>query len=375
MLATFADVWVITRENNRAAIEARLPSLAERDSLNFVYVDLPRWARFWKKGQRGIRLYYMLWQLAAARRGRALAGETGADLVWHLTLANAWLGSTAPLLGLPFVYGPVGGAVRPPWRLMAGAPPRSLVFESARAVAVTACRYVNPFARLAWRRAGLILAQNEATRSWMPRRHREKTVLFPHVILEGAAVDARADGPRECRTALFAGRLVFFKRVDLAISAVALVEGWRLIVCGAGPEESRLQALVNELGLSDRVNFLGWTERTRVLELLRSEADVLLFPCLHEEGGMIVGEALANSVPVVCFDLGGPPVVAGQAAAVVATTPAADAAGRFAAVLANGGIPPRSAALRRGNELSREAQGARLWTLLADAGLVGDPSA
>jgi hypothetical protein len=73
-IAPFAEVWVITRSNNREAIEK---ALAEEPlpNVHWVYFDLPRWARFWKKGQRGVHLYYYLWQvgiyfLAAASTGR-----------------------------------------------------------------------------------------------------------------------------------------------------------------------------------------------------------------------------------------------------------------------------------------------------------------
>ena len=39
--ARIGPTWVITRANNREAIEASLPTIAERDRLTFVYVDLP----------------------------------------------------------------------------------------------------------------------------------------------------------------------------------------------------------------------------------------------------------------------------------------------------------------------------------------------
>ena len=68
-----------------------------RPILHFIYVDLSERARSWKRGQRGVRLYYLLWQKAALRRARELHGEERFDLVWHLTLANIWMGSLAGL--------------------------------------------------------------------------------------------------------------------------------------------------------------------------------------------------------------------------------------------------------------------------------------
>jgi glycosyltransferase involved in cell wall biosynthesis len=51
------------------------------------------------------------------------------------------------------------------------------------------------------------------------------------------------------------------------------------------------------------------------------EADVFLFPSLHDEGSWVVAEAVACGLPVVCLDRGGPPVLGGMP--VRATTPRA----------------------------------------------------
>src|SRR5919204_5478748 len=169
MLAHLGHVWVITRENNRTAIEERLPSVPEHDRLQFVYVDLPSWARFWKRGQRGIRTYYLLWQAAALWRARRLSQTTRFDLAWHLTLANAWLGSLAPLVAGRFVYGPVGGGVAPPWRLLRVLGWRGGAHEVLRAGARLLGRLASRLALRAWRRADLIRVQNPETLAWLPR--------------------------------------------------------------------------------------------------------------------------------------------------------------------------------------------------------------
>src|ERR1039458_2632356 len=56
------DVWVITRANNRSPIEKALGKPAP-ENVHWIYFDLPPWARFWKKRERGLHLYYWLWQL------------------------------------------------------------------------------------------------------------------------------------------------------------------------------------------------------------------------------------------------------------------------------------------------------------------------
>lgn len=317
MLARFGDTWVLTRANNRGPIEAGLSAIPERDALHFVYVDLPTWARSWKKGSRGLRLYYLLWQVAALRAARSLDRSEDFDVVWHLTLANAWLGTSASLVGPPFVYGPVGGGVGPPWRLVPSMGLRPTLYEVARWVARGAGRYLNPLARLAWVRAHSILVQNPETLAWLPRPHRRKARVLPNVVLSSLPNVERGNGDRP-RTALFAGRLLGWKGVDLAIDAVAALPDWRLLICGAGPDESRLRRRASRAGVLDRtVSFTGWLPRSEVLRLMREEAGVFLFPSLHDEAGWVIVEALAAGLPIVCLDRGGPPLLAGRHGVVV----------------------------------------------------------
>jgi glycosyltransferase involved in cell wall biosynthesis len=340
MLARLGDVWIITRESNREAIEAALPATPERERMHFEYVDLPDWARSWKRGTKGARLYYLLWQGSALRRARLLSRREPFDLTWHLTWANAWLGALAPLLPFPFVYGPVGGGVGMDWSLASSLGTRGVVIEAARASVRTVARYANPLARLPWARAELILVQNPETRSWLPVRHREKTVVFPHVVLDRPGVDRRPPRTDRPPVALFVGRLLPWKGVALALRTLVLLEEWTLLVCGSGPDRSRLEHLAVELGVQDRVRFLGWAPPSRVEALMRSQADVLLFPSIHDEGGFVVAEALAVGLPVVCLARGGPPEIGGIG---VAPTDVVGTVSRLAEAVrgtANVSIPP-----------------------------------
>src|SRR5439155_15453659 len=93
--------------------------------------------------------------------------------------------------------------------------------------------------------------------------------------------------------------------VALAIRAIALLPDWRLVICGHGWDEDRLRGLARRLGVEDKVEFLGEQPRETVLRLMTEEADVLLFPSLHDEGPMVVAEALTVGLPVVCLEFGG----------------------------------------------------------------------
>jgi glycosyltransferase involved in cell wall biosynthesis len=337
MLARLGETWVITRRNNRKVIEAEVDELPERDNLHFVYTDLPAWARFWKRGLQGARVYYMLWQWAALRKAIELRRMLCFDAVWHLTWANAWLGSVGALLPEPFVYGPVGGCVPMPWTLLPAVGVRGTLFEIRRSLARGVGRHLNPLARLAWSRAELILAQNGETLHWLPARHQQKAVVFSHAVVDQDGADESS--MRGGSTALYVGRLIPWKGISLAIRALALLPGWRLVIAGRGPDEGRLKKLARRLAVDHRVEFAGWLPRQQVRSLML-RADTLLFPSLHDEGPFAVAEALAAGLPVACIERGGPPVIGGVGVPPTTVRRTAKDLARTVATIA--GVEPRS---------------------------------
>ena len=355
---------MITRANNAAVIERSLPGIPERDRLSFVYVDLPKWARFWKKGRRGSRVYYLLWQVAALKAARRLRKQQGFEVVWHLTLANLWMGSLAPLAGgRRFVLGPVGGGAAAPLRLMPVLGLRGALFEIARGGMTTLSRYLNPLARLAWRRAELVLVQNPETRDWMPRRHRHKAVVFPNALIAvpGTAALARSSRKATPPTMLYAGMLLPLKGVYLAIKALELLPDWRLIICGSGPDERRLRRLARRQNLSERVEFRGWLERQELGRVMREEADVFVFPSLRDQAPLSVAEATAAGLPTVCLDRGGAKLVGGIP--VETGSPRATTEALAAAIVKARNVRPNALA-------DRSQQLIRLREILVDRGLL-----
>jgi glycosyltransferase involved in cell wall biosynthesis len=92
------------------------------------------------------------------------------------------------------------------------------------------------------------------------------------------------------------------KGIDLAIRVVhELGPGYRLVVVGDGAERPALEALVEELGVGDRVELRGWDDRARHL---LPTFDVYLLPSRLEAFPVTVQEAMQAGVPVVATDVG-----------------------------------------------------------------------
>jgi glycosyltransferase involved in cell wall biosynthesis len=92
------------------------------------------------------------------------------------------------------------------------------------------------------------------------------------------------------------------KGIDLAIRVVsALGDGYRLVVVGDGAERPNLEALVAELGVTDRVELRGWDDRARHV---LGTFDVYLLPSRLEGFPITVMEAMQAGVPVVATEVG-----------------------------------------------------------------------
>jgi L-malate glycosyltransferase len=78
----------------------------------------------------------------------------------------------------------------------------------------------------------------------------------------------------------------------------------QLIIIGDGPDRSQCEILSRELGVHDRVKFLG--KQTDVIHIL-SLADLFLMPSQSESFGLSALEAMACGVPVISSSVGGLP--------------------------------------------------------------------
>jgi glycosyltransferase involved in cell wall biosynthesis len=106
------------------------------------------------------------------------------------------------------------------------------------------------------------------------------------------------------RIIVFAARLHPQKGGSQAIRALGCLMGssrrYRLVIAGAGPEESALRQLAASTGCADRIVFTGALARADVPALL-SAGDVFIFPSLRKEGlPMNVLEALSSGLPTIC---------------------------------------------------------------------------
>jgi len=116
----------------------------------------------------------------------------------------------------------------------------------------------------------------------------------------------------------YAGALLPEKGVDLLLRACGQLQGaWQLSVFGEGEERPALERLAGELGIADRVRFLGRRQSSAMPACYRG-LDVLVLPSRttptwKEQFGRVLPEAMASGVVVIGSNSGEIPNVIGDA--------------------------------------------------------------
>ncbi len=206
-------------------------------------------------------------------------------------------------LGVPVIVGPMNGGMEypPAFRRSESWATRVLVAFARRGSNLI--NWVIPGKRL----AAYVLVANERTRLALPSRIKGRIVEISE-----NGVDMELWSPRQRFLTsdggakfIFIGRLVDWKRLDIAIRALAEVPGAQLQVIGDGPMRAEWGELAGSLGLAERISFTGWLAQRECARELQ-HATALLLPSIFECGGAVVLEAMAAGTPAIVTAWGGP---------------------------------------------------------------------
>ena len=303
-----ARVTVITRANNRPVIEEEMGCNPE-PNLTFEYFDLPDWAKFWKRGERGLHAYYTLWQAGVAAVALRLHARAAFDVVHHLTLGNCFLWPGVSVVPAPFVWGPIGMDPVIPVALYGSLDGRTIGENVARQVVYGGTR-LSPHIVLPQLRAAKLITTFEMTRRAVLPPLRDRVEILGQIqVPEASLITTPKRLSDDGLKLISCGRLVSKKGFFLTIEAFAImakrVPGASLTITGDGPLREDLETLSRSLGVSDRVVFAGRLPSHGDVIDLMDQHSALLFPTF-EAGGMVVVEAMARGLPAVALPFGGP---------------------------------------------------------------------
>lgn len=315
LAASSHELIVLTAPRAREAIGAAAAKSAALNQISFRYLGNVKRETLVHKSRFILQLYYIYWQWGARRAALRIAQEEPLDVVHAITIGGvrfpAFLGGIAQR----FVLGPIGGGQTAPIRLTNAMGLRVALIEGLRHAGNWVNR-LDPFMRATFKAADAILVTSPESTMAIPRRYRSKCVSTRQVGVDECEIapnplTREVAGRRPFRI-LYAGRYLHWKGMEFGIRAFArLLQSCpdaSLLLTGGGPAERRWKVIAAELGVADRITWLGWGKHEDIARVYRDH-HVLLFPSLREPAGMVVAEAFAAGLPVVCFERAGPGMV------------------------------------------------------------------
>jgi glycosyltransferase involved in cell wall biosynthesis len=292
--------------------------------LTIHYVEPPLLSRVLQRpgGTLARLLYYVgyrSWQQRAVVRARELMQAHQFDLVHQLNMTGFREPGYLWRLGVPFVWGPVGGACRMPWSYFRLLSWKDRLLYGVRNAGTAVQARFSPRVGRAARSARWLWHISDPERV-MLRRHLDGcgSAEGAHVeqMLDSGASEQALARVRRCEgrgplRLVWSGVHIGRKALPILLHALADLEraderpadrpGWILDVLGEGPLTPAWQAAARRLGVADRVNWRGRLPHGEAMRCM-ADAHALVFTSLLEGSPHVVVEALSLGLPVICHD-------------------------------------------------------------------------
>lgn len=139
----------------------------------------------------------------------------------------------------------------------------------------------------------------------------KKVEIIPNGINPGQFTPKEKDNK-----ILVVTRLFERKGVQYVIEAMKHIDGYKLTICGNGPYRKTLEKQISELGLTDRVNLLGYVNDEKLKEEYETSA-IFVLPSSSENFPVVLLEAMASGCSIVTTNVTGCPEVVGDSALLV----------------------------------------------------------
>ena len=166
-------------------------------------------------------------------------------------------------------------------------------------------KVIYPFTFPIWKQADQVVAVSAFTKS-LADAHYPVEIKIIHNGIDLSDFSGDGIQVNDVPHLVFAGRYMAQKNVPQIVRSLAQVKDldWRCTLIGDGLERAKVDALIVEFGLEDRIAQPGWVAPDEVIEIFKS-ADVLFMPS-YSEGLPLTGlQGLASSLAFLVSDVGG----------------------------------------------------------------------
>ena len=301
------EVWILTKENNKETIEEYKRSTSESipwDNMHFLYVHLPKWMVFWKKGNRGMRIYYYLWAKKAYAIAKELHRAERFDIVHSVTFVSLTQPCFLYKLSAPFIWTVAGGeniSKTIGYQMTV----KEKLYEFVRGLGQMKAKYSHRI-RAAIKKSSLILATTEETAELIPEEYRYKVVIESAIGIDKVRPIRKHEEKKTVKV-LLSGKFVYLKGVRIGIDAILEIidhyDNVEFTILGNGPYEKEYKQKCEKY-IGRKIHFVEKVPHDKIADFYK-EHDFLINTALRDSGCLVAMEAMSVGLPIVCLNTGG----------------------------------------------------------------------
>lgn len=308
-LARYCELFIITEGEFRERIETVVPTLPHGQNMHFYYNPVPEKVRqmCWNQGDWRFYKYYKRWQKKTAEIAEDVCKKENIDILHQLNMIGfrepGYLWRVSKELGIPFVWGPIDAKDSFPMAYAQNADFKIQMFLRIKNLITRLQLRFSRRVKAAAKQACVVVgASSNSVKSLKNYLNIDASLVNETGCNISSEIGFAEIKYKDAFDILWVGKFDFRKQLELALRAIAAMklDNIRLHIVGGGNDEP-YKNLASDLGISSCCVWHGLVSHDTVQNIMK-QCDVLLFTSVAEGTPHVVLEAIANGVPVICFD-------------------------------------------------------------------------
>lgn len=305
-LAKHHNVYVITRGQEKPFIEKYISETGLQNPKFYYFEDAGLMHFIDKKVPMGFRTYYRWWQSQIVGVAKEIIREYHIDIIHQLTYNEYRTPGKLYDMGIPFVWGPIGGGHEYNPILKEGHFRTVDVFKEIVRKKLNYRYLKDKDVVNAIEKSAEILVADPATYSILPKTRKYGRLLEAAYYPERNSIKSYENRNHEKIRLMYAGVMTPRKGLKIIIDALgeSSFRDFELIFIGEGIDCPLLEKLTKKYGIQENVRFLGKLSYDEVNSYY-DWADLFLFPSMRDTSGNVVLESMSHGTPVIALNHNG----------------------------------------------------------------------
>jgi glycosyltransferase involved in cell wall biosynthesis len=307
-IAKHHDVTVIVeKEKFENEINEELDTSPElKETISFYFIKKARQRLLRKIWPPSYYWFYNAWHKKAFKLAKELHNKKGFDLTHQLNMVGYREPGYLWKLGLPFVWGPVGGFNQFPLSFLKAVGIRGGLHYIGRNVLNYLQMHYYSRPRLTAKKAdkGMIAATSETQRAIKRSWDTDSNVICEVGSLPCSLsiVNQRKEG--QSLQIAWSGLHIHGKALPLLLNGLSQLDSqvdWQLNILGEGPLTRKWKELAGKLEIDNRCKWHGWLQKNNAVGVMKG-SHLFVITSLSDLTSTVTLEALSLGLPIICLD-------------------------------------------------------------------------